>query len=228
MKSRIFSPRRALAARIMPRPPARLNTFLTRTPIAMQQPRLLECVRAVARLRHLSLRTEQAYSDWIRRFVLFHGKRHPSEMGVEEVRQFLSHLAVDGKVSASTQNQALCALLFLYCDVLRVGPPRRGAGEDGYDLRMIQELRGHAVEGKPRRRCDRRGFFFRIAQGSPANLMTQEYTSHLNPPVIPIFSDINPIRPRLPPRRGKSCAPPWPTRCRTPRRASPTAVTRRI
>jgi Phage integrase, N-terminal SAM-like domain len=71
----------------------------------MQQPKLLERVRGVARLRHLSLRTEQAYSDWIRRFVLFHKKRHPTEMGVEEVRQFLSHLAVDGQVSASTQNK---------------------------------------------------------------------------------------------------------------------------
>jgi integron integrase len=89
----------------------------------MQQPRLLERVRSVARLRHLSLRTERAYSDWIRRFVLFHKKRHPAEMCVEEVRQFLSHLAVEGKVSASTQNQALCALLFLYRDVLQIELP---------------------------------------------------------------------------------------------------------
>src|ERR1043165_292503 len=89
----------------------------------MQQLRLLERVRAVARLRHLSLRTEQAYSDWIRRFVLFHKKRHPAEMGAEEVRQFLSHLAVEGRVSASTQNQALCALLFLYREVLQIELP---------------------------------------------------------------------------------------------------------
>jgi hypothetical protein len=60
----------------------------------MQQPKLLDRVRAVARVRHLSLRTEQEYSDWIRRFILFHRKRHPEEMGVDEVRQFLSHLAV--------------------------------------------------------------------------------------------------------------------------------------
>jgi integrase len=89
----------------------------------MQQPRLLERVRSVARLRHLSLRTEQAYSDWIRRFVLFHRKRYPAQMGAEEVRQFLSHLAVEGRVSASTQNQALCALLFLYRDVLQIELP---------------------------------------------------------------------------------------------------------
>ena len=89
----------------------------------MPQPRLLDRVRAAARVRHLSLRTEKAYSDWIRRFVLFHKKRHPAEMGAEEVRQFLSHLAVEGRVSASTQNQALCALLFLYRDVLLVELP---------------------------------------------------------------------------------------------------------
>lgn len=86
----------------------------------MEKPKLLDSVRAAARLRHLSIRTERAYSGWIRRFILFHRKRHPSEMGVEEVRQFLTHLAVEGRVSASTQNVALCALLFLYRDVLRV------------------------------------------------------------------------------------------------------------
>jgi integrase len=71
----------------------------------------------------MSLRTEDAYADWIRRFILFHKKRHPAEMGLDEVRQFVSHLAVEGRVSASTQNQALCALLFLYRDVLGVEMP---------------------------------------------------------------------------------------------------------
>jgi integron integrase len=89
----------------------------------MEKPKLFDRVRAVARVRHLSLRTEQAYSDWIRRYILFHRKRHPEEMGTEEIRQFLSHLAVDGNVSASTQNVALCALLFLYHDVLGVELP---------------------------------------------------------------------------------------------------------
>ena len=89
----------------------------------MHKPRLLDRVRAVARVRHLSLRTEQAYSDWIRRFILFHHKRHPEEMGAEEIRLFLSHLAVEGRVSASTQNVALCALLFLYRDVLGMELP---------------------------------------------------------------------------------------------------------
>src|SRR5215218_2337950 len=89
----------------------------------MEKPKLFERVRAVAKVRHLSLRTEQAYSDWIRRFILFHRKRHPERMGTEEIRQFLSHLAVEGHVSASTQNVALCALLFLYRDVLQMDLP---------------------------------------------------------------------------------------------------------
>jgi integron integrase len=89
----------------------------------MNKPKLLEHVRAIARMRHLSLRTEEAYCDWIKRFILFHQKRHPVEMGAEEIRQFLTHIAVEASVAASTQNQALCALLFLYRDVLRVELP---------------------------------------------------------------------------------------------------------
>ena len=71
--------------------------------------KLLDQVRAAIRVRHYSIRTEQAYVDWIRRFILFHGKRHPTEMGVEHVTAFLSHLAVERSVSASTQNQAIAA-----------------------------------------------------------------------------------------------------------------------
>jgi len=81
-------------------------------------PRLLDRVRAAIRLRHYSPRTEKAYVGWTRRFVLFHGRRHPDSMAADEVTRFLSHLAVEGKVSASTQNQALSALLFLYRNVL--------------------------------------------------------------------------------------------------------------
>jgi integron integrase len=84
----------------------------------------LDQVRDAVRVRHYSLRTEQAYVDWIRRFILFHGKRHPLEMGAAEINQFLTHLAVDGHVSASTQNQAFSALLFLYQKVLEVDPGR--------------------------------------------------------------------------------------------------------
>jgi len=82
------------------------------------KPRLLDQVRAAIRVRHYSPRTEEAYVAWIRRFILFYGKRHPREMGAAEVVAFLSHLAVRDQVSASTQNQALGALVFLYRRVL--------------------------------------------------------------------------------------------------------------
>jgi integron integrase len=81
-------------------------------------PTLLDQVRATIRVRHYSIRTETAYVDWIKRFILFHGKRHPREMGMSEVRAFLSYLAVTGEVAASTQNQALNALVYLYKAVL--------------------------------------------------------------------------------------------------------------
>jgi integron integrase len=81
-------------------------------------PKLLDRVREAIRLRHGSRSTEKSYVGWIRRYILFHGKRHPAEMGAPEVTQFLSSLAVEGRVAASTQNQALGALLFLYRHVL--------------------------------------------------------------------------------------------------------------
>src|SRR5579863_4775818 len=81
-------------------------------------PRLLDRVRAALRARHYSVRTEKAYVGWIRRFIIFHDKRHPDDMGEIEIGAYLSHLASGSKVSASTQNQALSALLFLYQEVL--------------------------------------------------------------------------------------------------------------
>jgi integrase len=86
-------------------------------------PRLLDRVRAALRARHYSRRTESAYVAWIRRYILFHDKRHPSDMGAPEITRFLSALAVDGNVAVSTQNQALSALLFLYRDVLDLDVP---------------------------------------------------------------------------------------------------------
>ena len=83
------------------------------------KPKLLDQVRQLLRLRHYSLRTEEAYVAWIRRYILFHGKRHPAELAETEVSAFLSALAVEGRVAASTQNQALSALLFLYKEVLQ-------------------------------------------------------------------------------------------------------------
>ena len=86
-------------------------------------PRLLDRVRAAIRVRHYSIRTEDAYVDWVRRYILFHGKRHPADMGADEVAAFLSDLAVERQVSASTQNQAKAALLFLYKQVLQQDLP---------------------------------------------------------------------------------------------------------
>ena len=79
---------------------------------------LLERVRNAIRIRHYSLRTEQSYIHWIRRFILFHKKRHPNDMGEREISAFLTDLAVNRNVAASTQNQALSAILFLYQKVL--------------------------------------------------------------------------------------------------------------
>jgi site-specific recombinase XerD len=89
------------------------ETILTR-----EKPKLLDQVRAAIRTKHYSLKTEKAYLHWIRRFILYHNKRHPAEMGEKEIGEFLTHLAVKENVAASTQNQALCAILFLYNQVL--------------------------------------------------------------------------------------------------------------
>ncbi len=81
--------------------------------------KLLDQVRDAIRVKHYSIRTEEAYVNWIKRFIFFHNTRHPREMGVSEIEAFLTYLAVDQHVAASTQNQALAALLFLYREVLR-------------------------------------------------------------------------------------------------------------
>jgi len=83
------------------------------------KPKLLEQVRDVIRRKHYSIRTEHAYLDWIKRFIIYHNKRHPAEMAEEEVARFLTHLARDRDVAPSTQNQALSAILFLYKEVLK-------------------------------------------------------------------------------------------------------------
>lgn len=90
---------------------------------ARPEPKLLDQLRERVRVKHYSIRTESAYVDWARRFILFHGKRHPREMGAAEVAAFLTHLAVERNVAASTQNQAKSALLFLYKEVLAIDLP---------------------------------------------------------------------------------------------------------
>lgn len=88
-----------------------------------RQPKLLDRMRERIRRKHYSIRTERSYVDWAKRYILFHGKRHPKEMGAAEVEAFLTHLAVAGRVSASTQNQARSTLLFLYKEVLEIELP---------------------------------------------------------------------------------------------------------
>ncbi len=92
-------------------------------PAGAPRPRLLDRVREAIRARHYSRRTEKTYVAWIKRYIFFHGKRHPAEMGAPEVTRFLTSLAVEGGVAASTQNQALGALLFLYREVLQQDLP---------------------------------------------------------------------------------------------------------
>lgn len=93
------------------------------TPISSARPKLLDEVRNKLRVKHYSIRTEAQYVQWIKRFILYHDKRHPLEMGPKEVESFLTHLATEGQVSASTQNQALSALLFLYREIFALDLP---------------------------------------------------------------------------------------------------------
>lgn len=117
-----------------------------------QPPKLLDRVRLTIRARQYSIRTEEAYMAWIKRFIVFHGKRHPMEMGEPEINAFLTHLAMKERVSASTQNQALSALLFLYRHVLG-----REVGELGSDPTPRRQVaygladvwRGAAADGMP-------------------------------------------------------------------------------
>lgn len=109
--------------RIIPRMSERSLIKSASAQTSKEKPKLLHQVRAVLRAKHLSVRTEQAYVQWIRRYILFHQKRHPQEMGEQEIRAYISHLAVNAKISASTQTVALSALLFLYRDVLKKDLP---------------------------------------------------------------------------------------------------------
>ncbi len=103
---------------------AKCNYVTTRARVIPNpKARLLDQVREVLRVKHYSLHTERTYVDWIKRFIFFHQKRHPREMGAPEIQAFLSDLAVRGNVSASTQNQALNALMFLYQQVLHIEIP---------------------------------------------------------------------------------------------------------
>jgi len=106
-------------------------------PAPPPKPKLLDQVRQAIRMRHYSPKTEESYIHWIKRFIFFHNKRHPAEMGEKEIAQFLSSLASELHVSASTQNQALNAILFLYREVLRK--------EIGYVDGVIRAKRPHRL-----------------------------------------------------------------------------------
>jgi len=101
--------------------------------------RLLDQVREIIRVKHYSIRTEEAYVQWIKRFIFFHGKRHPREMGAREIEAFLTDLAVRGKVAASTQNQALNALVFLSsCQRNESAASGEGSGAAGWNREARQ------------------------------------------------------------------------------------------
>ena len=108
--------------RLLPSTTKQLPPFTRRVPATPGKPKLLDQVRDAIRTRHYSYRTEEAYVGWIKRFIFFHHKRHPAEMGPVEITQFLTALAVDRHVSASTQTQAFAAVLFLYQQVLGCDP----------------------------------------------------------------------------------------------------------
>src|SRR5262245_35019784 len=109
--SNVFRPNRDRIFANQPAPMASASS-------SSAKPKLLDQVRQAIRTRHYSVKTEESYLGWIKRFIFFHNKRHPAEMGETEIAQFLSSLATDRNVSASTQNQALNAILFLYHEVL--------------------------------------------------------------------------------------------------------------
>ncbi|MFO1364468.1 MAG: integron integrase [Burkholderiales bacterium] len=135
-------------------------------------PRLLDRVRDRIRLKHYSIRTEQAYLDWVRRFVVFHGRRHPRELGHAHVEAFLTHLAVEGKVAAATQNQAKSALLFLYKEVLGTELPwLEGVESAKRPSRLPVVLTPEEVVAVLRRVDGTRGLILRLLYGTGMRML---------------------------------------------------------
>lgn len=137
-----------------------------------QPQKLLDQVRDRLRVKHYSIRTETQYLQWIKRFILFHDKRHPREMGAVEVEAFLTHLAVAGRVAASTQNQALSALLFLYREVLGMNLPwLEGVVRAKQPQRLPVVLTRHEVTGVLDRMNGLHGMMARLLYGTGMRLM---------------------------------------------------------
>src|SRR5262245_31206675 len=138
----------------------------------VQEPKLLVRLRNKLRLKHYSIRTEQAYVDWARRFIHFHGLRHPAGMGAQEVEAFLTHLAVHGKVAASTQNQAKSALLFLYRDVLESELPWLAKVEQARaSTRLPVVLTEREVQSVLNHACGTPGLIARLLYGTGMRLL---------------------------------------------------------
>ena len=137
-----------------------------------QAARLLDQLRDRIRLKHYSIRTEDAYVDWVRRFILFHGKRHPAEMGAKEVEAFLTQLAVQRNVAASTQNQAKSAILFLYREVLGCELPWLDGVESAKrPQRLPVVLTEEEVEALLARMSGSSGLVARLLYGSGLRLL---------------------------------------------------------
>jgi integron integrase len=135
-------------------------------------PRLLDQVRDRIRLKHYSIRTEQSYVEWVRRYVLFHGRRHPRELGHAHVESFLTHLAVEGNVAAATQNQAKSALLFLYKEVLGAELPwLEGVESAKRPARLPVVLTPEEVVAVLRRVDGTRGLILRLLYGTGMRML---------------------------------------------------------
>lgn len=163
----MLTPEPILATTTRNATPAQVLSDTPAVSVQQQQPKLLDRMRAAIRVKHYSLATERTYVHWAKRFILFHGKRHPAEMGAPEVEAFLSALATERDVSASTQNQAMHAILFLYKDVLGVTLPwLDGITRAKVAKRLPSVLTGAEVQALLRHVAGTNGLIVRLLYGT--------------------------------------------------------------